>query len=264
MTQSNTEGTAAIPVTDKETDNSAASSTGEKTTSEQTHSSDGDNNQTGEKAATADKSKEDNFADHPRWKEREDNWTKRFNDQETRHVSEIGKLREEIETKYGKKSETADATPSEVPSWFGGDAQQWAEFQNWNKGLLKSAEDNVRKSIEQKGVEEQKKIDEATAYFNETVAGIEADKTLNPQGVKVDRNKLLKFALDNDLVDSKGRWNYRAAYQLMQAGSASIKTDARNEKKQVASASTSENRAETKQSHVTTTDDFKKQENRPW
>ena len=49
------------------------------------------------------------------------------------------------------------------------------------------------------------------------IAAIEGDKTLNPDALKVDRNKLLKTAFDNKAVDTDGRWNYRLAFKLMEA-----------------------------------------------
>ena len=108
---------------------------------------------------------------------------------------------------------------------------------------------------------EQKAVDEATTYMQSELAAIESDTTLNPNGDKVDPNKLLKFTLDNDLVDSKGRWNYRAAFRLMNAGKTETKT-VNKDRKDIAGATTSEGKAETKASPVKTSADFKK--DRPW
>src|SRR3990167_123545 len=89
------EGDPAFPIA-KENDNSSTSSV-DKTNTDQTPSSEEDKkpdvNKTGGE-------NEPNLADHPRWKEREGDWTKRFNDQEVRHTSEIGKLREEFEARF--------------------------------------------------------------------------------------------------------------------------------------------------------------------
>ena len=261
MTQFKTEGSPAFPVENTENANSTASSTVDKTNeTNQTGSSDQD------KKTDADKTGgEDNFADHPRWKERESDWTKRFNEQEERHTGELTKIREDIEQRFSTKP--ADA-PAEVPSWFGGDEKQWQEFQSWNHALVSKAKDEARtealKEVETKGAAKQKAIEDATTYFTETVAVIETDKAINPDGTKVDRNKLLKFVLDNDLVDSKGRWNYRAGFQMMKAGVTSTKADATNDRKQIAGATTSENRAETKPPAYMTSTDFTKPGARPW
>lgn len=238
----------------KEKDNSADSST-EKIDTNSTESSDQDKKQ------TENKKESENFADHPRWKEREEDWTKRFNEQETRHTAEIENIRKDIEDKFEKKRENlADA---DVPAWFGGDAEAWGQYKAHEDAQLTQAENNAIRRLEEKAEKQQKAIDEATAYFNEEVKALESDKELNPDG-KVDRNKLLKFTMDNDLVDSKGRWNYHAAFKLMKAGVANAKNESTEEKKKIAAATTSENRAEDKKAGFTTSADFAKPGARPW
>ena len=259
------EGEPAFQAESTEKENSAESST-EKTTEDQTQSQGGEKENTGEQKKDGQGSDED-FAKHPRWQEREKDWTERFNKQETRHTDEIAKLREEF---IGKKDDTKTETKVELPampSWWGGDEQQWADYCKHQEALVAQAEDRAITRITSKQTEEQKAIKDATDFMTEEVTKIETDKTINPNGEKVDRNKLLKFVLDNDLVDSKGRWNYRAGFQMMKAGVASAKDDKKetiDEKKKVASATTSENRAETKTPNVVTSEDFKKPGARPW
>lgn len=247
-----------------ENDNSSASST-DKTNTDQTQSQAGDQN------AGADKQDEGDagFADHPRWKEREADWTKRFNDQEQRHVDEIAKLREEFLGKAKPaeaQANAGDATPEQPPEWFGGDAEAWKSFREWNNKELSAAEERGAKralqEISSKSEAEQKAIKDATDFFNNEVTEIEADKTLNPEGLKVDRNKLLKTALDNDLIDSKGRWNYKAAFKLMKPSEVFQAKAALDEKKRIAGASTDDKRTESKPDAVATSADFVK--DRPW
>lgn len=261
QTQFKTEGQPAFSVEDKENDNSSDSSTGKETNTDQTQSQEGDQNS----GANKDDSADDNFADHPRWKSREANWSKRFNEQEKRHVDELAKIREELDGKIQSISKTVEKdTPIKVPSWFGGDEQQWSEFQQWNNELVGKAKSEALNEIKSKSEAEQKAIDEATTYFQEQVQLLETDQSINPQGEKVDRNKLLKFVLDNDLVDSKGRWNYRAGYLLIKGNIDRVKVDDNNEKKKIANATTSDNRGETKPSAFMTSADFKKPGARPW
>lgn len=251
-----------------ENDNSSASST-DKTNTDQTQSQDGDQKSGADKKDDGDAG----FADHPRWKEREADWTKRFNDQEQRHVDEIAKLREEFLGKATAKPAEAqaeagagDATPEQPPAWFGGDAEAWKSFREWNNKELSAAEERgaqrALKEISSKSEAEQKAIQDATNYFNEEVSSIESDKELNPDGLKVDRNKLLKTALDNDLIDSKGRWNYKAAFKLMKPSEVFQAKAAMDEKKRIAGASTDDKRTESKPDAVATSETFKK--DRPW
>ena len=253
------EGLPAFPVENKENDNSSASST-EKTNTEQTQSPEGESNSGVNKD---DGTKEDRLAYHPRWKERENDWLKRFNDQEVRHTSEIAKLREDVEAKLSVKNDTK-TMPTTVPSWFGGDENQWNEYQEHERLKMSKLREETLKEFNSKSVAEQKAIDEATTYMNGEVTAIEADKGINPEGQKVDRNKLLKFVLDEKLVDTEGRWNYRAAFKMMKAADVFKAKEILNEKKQIASATTSENRAESKPAQYVTSKDFANPNKRPW
>lgn len=276
MTQFRTEGTPAFPVESTESDNSAPSSGGEQTDTTQTQSQEGEQ-APAESQADGEKEKDRGFADDPRWQERESDWKNRFNEQETRHTDELKKLNESIPTLIANAlkeagvskdapAAPADTTPMQIPSWFGGDEQQWAEFQTWNNGLIAQAEDRgaqkAQKAIEEKSTAEQKAIEDATNYMNSEIGVIESDKTINPQGVKVDRNKLLKFTIDNDLVDSQGRWNYKAAFKLMQGQS--VNTPANQDRKKIAAETTSDNTPEVKPNPVTTSTDFSKPGAKPW
>lgn len=276
-TQTNfkTEGELAFPVVEKETDNSSdPSSVKEKeTNTDSTQSQDGDqksgeeNKESGDNPEGKNNEKKKGLADHPRWKKREANWKKRYNDQEERHTNDIFKLREEFDGKIagaGQSNQSRDNTLVKVPDWFGGDEKQWEAFQDWNKGLLKESQEGALKTIASQEEGNQKKIDEATKYFTDQVEELETDAEINPSGNKIDRNKLLKFVLDNDLVDSQGRWNYRAALIMMKTGVKSIKAKNTDDRKKLASMTNSENRAESKPSTIKTSEDFAKPGARPW
>lgn len=273
--QFRTEGTPAFPVENTESDNSAASPA-ETTDTTQTPSPEGEQTPA-QPEADGEKGKDRGFADDPRWQERETDWKNRFNEQETRHTDELKKLNESIPTliaealkQAGVSKETpagpTNNAPQQIPSWFGGDEQQWAEFQTWNNGLIAQAEDRgaqkAQKAIEEKTTAEQKAIEDATNYMNSEISTIESDKTINPQGVKVDRNKLLKFTIDNDLVDSNGRWNYKAAFKLMTGANASA--PANQDRKKIAAETTSDNKPEVRPDPIVSSADFSKPGARPW
>ena len=251
MTEFKTEGQPAFPVTDKE-ETSTESST-ESANADQTGSSTQDKKEDGTKTDGVD----ERLFNHPRWIERDNDWKERFNNQEKRHVEEIEQIREEIR---GGNKETK-TTSTEVPSWLGGDENQWVAFQEWNTQLITNAITETLKEFQTRSTSEQRAVDDATTFFNGEVTAIESDKTLNPQGVKIDRNKLLKTALDFDLVDSKGRWNYRAAWRFLQNGQTKPDT---KDRKDIASATTSERGSDTKPPAFMTTSDFKNPANRPW
>lgn len=279
--QFRTEGSPAFPtVEDTGNDNPASSPEGEQTTTEQTQSQEGDQApaQEGQEGQPAD-GEGAGLADHPRWKEREDDWKGRFNEQETRHADELKRVTESMPAQVaaavsealkaaGVSKSSDGGVPEQIPNWFGGDEEAWQSFRQWNDQQLAAAEERgvekTTKAISEKSEAEQRQIAEATDYLNSEVATIETDKAINPKGEKVDRNKLLKFVLDNDLVDSKGRWNYRAGFQMMQGQVASGAAPATQERKQMAADTTSENRAEPQPEPYTTSTDFSKPGARPW
>lgn len=258
LTEFRTEGQPAFPSENTEPVPPAESSSGEQTDVTQTQSSEGEQTQT----ATKDENGA-GFADHPRWKEREEDWKERFNKAEQRHIEELQKFREDIEAKFSKV-QPKEQSNVDIPSWFGGDEAQWAEYQAYEQSRIEQAAAAARVKIESEAQEKQKQIDAATAYFEEQVSKIETDASINPDGLKVDRNKLLKFVSDNDLVDSQGRWNYKAGFQLLRLSGDRKVNDTLKERREIASITASNNKAEAKPNNFMTADDFENPGSRPW
>lgn len=246
----NREGDPAFPI-DTENEDSTESPA-ENNDTDETPSPEGDD------TTQDDPDKDKPFHEHPRWKEREDEWTKRFNDQESRHQDDVKKLREEF---GGARKDNAEQT--KIPNWFGGTQEQWDAYREDRDVELKAAEERAIGRLKSEKTQEDTRVQEATEYMKSEVSAIESDKTLNPDGSKIDVNKLLKTVIDNDLIDSKGRWNYKAGFRLMNASKAKVDTTTTTpEKKKLAAATTSENKPEAKPQTFKTTADFKK--NRPW
>lgn len=195
--------------------------------------------------------------EHPRWQERESEWNTRFNAQEQRHQDDLKALRDEFGTARKDNAET-----TKIPSWFGGTQEQWDAYRSDRDSEITAAEERAVKRVTEANEKQNTAVKEATTYMQTEIKSIETDKTLNPTGSKIDPNKLLKVVLDNDLVDSKGRWNYKAGFRLMQQQGMIPKPQSNGDRKTVAAATTSENRAETKPSTVKTSADFKR--NKPW
>lgn len=259
-TQLRREGDPAFPE-DTENDNSADSSSGEETTTDQTPSSEGEQKpDESKKDDGGEEGKEKPFNEDPRWIKREDNWKERFDNQDKQHADDMKALREE----FTEKTKPEPSTDVKIPSWFGGDEDQWTDYQKHEDERLKSAEEKAVVRMQEKQTDDQKAIDDATEYMGKEIGEIENDSKLNPKGEKIDRNKLLKFVMDNELVDTQGRWNYRAGYKLLSAGVQNTKKEEIDEKKKLAGATTSEKGAEEKTPDYMTSDDFKKEGKRPW
>lgn len=233
--------------TDTENDNSADSQSGEETEGEGNDGQGEGDGQHDDKIP---------FHEHPRWKERENEWNNRFNDQEARHKKDLEDLRKEFS---GARKENTENT--EIPPWFGGDQKQWDEYRKYEDDRLSKAEERAVEKLTKAKEAEDKAVKDATDYMESEIKAIEADKDLNPSGSKIDPNKLLKFVLDNELIDSKGRWNYRAGWKFMNAGKPSPKQQI-DEKKKIAGATGTDHKGEKKPAPYKTSADFKK--NKPW
>ncbi len=173
-------------------------------------------------------------------------------------------IREEIAT--GNKPAPAakeNVAPKGIPAWFGGDEADWASFLNHNERLAKESEDRIMNRLKEAKGKEEDQIKEATDYMSSEISAIQSDSELNPKGTKVDKNKLLEFVMKNDLVDSKGRWNYRAGWRMMNAATVSAKPKVNKDRKDLAGATLSEKSGETKQADTTSSKDFENPSNRP-
>lgn len=227
-----------------------------ETTTDTTHSPDGGGNN------QDDPHKDTPFHEHPRWKEREDEWTKRFNDQESRHQDELQKIREEFGLARKNNAENTD-----IPSWFGGTQEQWDEYRKWEDERLEKAQTQAIEKIKSEKTAEEKAIKEATDFMNSEISFIESDKTINPEGLKVDPNKLLKFVLENhekyNLIDHQNRWNYRSAWLIMRSLTPKTETKPNTEeRKKIAGALDSDSKPEKKPAPYKTNEDFRR--NKPW
>lgn len=222
-----------------------------------------DEQKDGNAGASGAKNEEDDknipFHQHPAWKRREEEWKAKFNDQETRHQNDIASIRQEF---AGMRKENNES--EEIPSWFGGDKDQWNEYRSWTDKQIKAAEERAISRLNENKSAEEKAVKEATEFMRSEIESIEGDQELNPDGKKIDPNKLLKVVMDNDLVDSKGRWNYRAGWRLInsQSPQTSPKKD-NTERKTIAGATTAQpQRGESTTKQFKTADDFKN--DRPW
>lgn len=252
---------------DTENENSAASSAGEETDQEESTQSD----EGGENTQSEQEKKDRGFADDPRWQEREERWKERFNDQESRHTEDMRKLREE----FGISKKDIKDSDVEIPEWFGGDKSnltpaQMQVLKGQYMGYLKDMENLADKRAEEKlktvterQQAEETAVAEATTYMQSEIKSIESDKTINPTGIKVDPNKLAKFVMDNYLVDSKNRWNWRLGFKFMTQGNGSG-TNVNKDRKQIGGATTTDSKGEDKKTAFKTSKDFKNPSNRPW
>ena len=194
---------------------------------------------------------------------------KRVADVETKLRDEFKGNVEGIKKEIGEQRQK-NAEQTKIPAWFGGNQAQWDDYRAWTDEQLKGVEDRaISRTFEQAKTQDsaqKKAVEEATEYFRGELAVIQADKTLNPSGKTIDPNKLLKTVMDNDLVDSKGRWNYRAGMRLLNSHSTAVHTTTVSKEKKDLAAATMDGSGgaggERKPKSFKTPEDFRKK--RPW
>lgn len=219
------EGLPAFPVEEQEKENSSDSSTDD-------NQNGNDQSRTGDENKSAEP-KRVPFHDDPEVQD----YIKR----------QVDGIKTELEAKYGGDITSIkdalgktqkDTTSSKIPRWFGGNQDQWDEYRgdlNANiAAAVKEARESTLSEIQNSSKKQQDAVQEATRFFNDEVKAIQGDKTLNPGGDKVDPNALLKCVMDNDLVDSKGRWNYRAGWRVLQASKPAAPAADNTDRKQLA------------------------------
>lgn len=163
------------------------------------------------------------FHEHPRWKEREKDWENRFEalkkEMSEASAKEINELKSKIAE---RKEETAELTEADIPDWFNGDLETYKKFESHQTSKMqklvtaaaKAAEENAVNRIKGESERETKAVQEATAWLESEVARLQDDPELNPSGKPINRAELFAIAQRDDLIDSKGRWNYRAAMRI--------------------------------------------------
>lgn len=188
--------------------------------------------------------KKKGFHEHPAWIEREQKWEQRMKDQEKTFNEKYATLESKIAERQEAHSELTDA---DVPDWFNGDLDTYKKYYAHQTKLMedkatKIAEKLVEgkfKSMQEASEKQTKAVQEATDYFRSEVDRIEKDATLNPDGAKIDRQRLLEIAQEEDLIDSKGRWNWKAAFRVYKATETKTETDPKqNLKKNIAAITT--------------------------
>jgi hypothetical protein len=193
------------------------------------------------------------FHEHPRWKEREENWNKRLAEIERKAQERIAEVEGKLPKAESVKSET------KLPSWWGGDEEQYKAFQEDQRQLLVAEKAKEASERENQEKQQAQLVKEATEEFNSTISKLETES-----GDKIDPNKFLKFVMDEQFINFQTKkWDYERAwkfYQLQQKPSDSTNIE---ERKRLASLTTKEKSGGGgEKKNFKTADDFKG--SRPW
>lgn len=170
--------------------------------------------------------KEVPFHEHPRWKARQV------------EIEELRQFKEEATAKLSAlEQKTATQENIEIPKWFttlyGENAEAWGAWQeadqiqkeSWKRELV---EDQVRQRQEAQA--EEQKWDQ---WIN-----VEVEK-LKAEGLTFDRNELIKAVLDYGPTDENNNYDFKKAYNILQATKTVPQDKTVETKKRIANMSSS-------------------------
>ena len=158
------------------------------------------------------------FHEHPRWIAMQE------------ELKELREFREQaaplLEEKPSEKS-------AEVPRWFetafGRNEELWSEYSRYNTEERNKVRNEVLEEVRQ---QEAQRLTEQKESDKWVEAGI---KELEAEGLKFDRNELMKTALDYLPSDEKGNISIRKSYDILRATKAQPQANpSTDKKKQVA------------------------------
>jgi len=251
---------------DNEEEVTTTDSPTENETIDEGHSPDG---QEGDDNSQEDEKENLSFDKHPRWKQREEEWNKRFDEQESRIQSRIEQAIKDAVKNLPSSVANADSLPVQIPAWFGGDEAQWKAFKADQKRELdqvvamavKEAVGEVSKTQ----TAQERAVQEANKHFHDSIQRIEYENK-----TKVDPNELLQYVLDNKIIDpTTQRWDYEKGYRwmMLEKGQGSSKPGAdRQGRKNIAGATMKERGGTGRESEVVVpnSETFSNPNNRPW
>lgn len=167
-------------------------------------------------------------------------------------IDELSKFKTEVETwKQSTQSE------SSVPQWFqslyGDSPDAWKAYQTHDLEVRQQIKSEVLQELASKETQAKAEEQAANKWLDDSIT------ELQNQGLKFERNKLLKIALDYSPTDEQGNLSMKKAfsiYEKLEAAEGSDKSEAR---KKLASqvAPDSSNVSEGKKNYLTS-DDIRK------
>lgn len=189
------------------------------------------------------------FHEHPRWKQRENEWQ-----------SKLDSMRTEYDDKLNKFAEaTKPHEDPTIPQWFGGDKTQWTDFQGYLGTLKGEAKADAIREIKGEQEAEQAKLKAANDYIENEIVRLNAD------GKEFDRNELLKVVNDFRPVNEQGYWDFDKAYDILQMKKSANQIPPPDPliRKQAGAIDKSSSKTDSSKKDFMTNEDFRKG-GRPW
>lgn len=194
------------------------------------------------------------FHKHPRWKSMYEK-----NKDMAEVIDDLKAFKDEVQPKL--KELTQAQQTQQTPSWFtdiaGDNPEAWTKYQAHETALKKQIKEEFQQEQTDLQDKQKKEADKWTNWVEDSVQG------LKDEGLKFDRNELMKVVVEYRPTDNEGNLDFKKGYEIMtklNAVQKNEKTQKVKEKKKVASQTMEDSKGETKTKDFVTTHDLKNQD----
>jgi hypothetical protein len=147
---------------------------------------------------------EDNTPFHLRWKEREAKLKEDFEQQ-------LNEVRREVDEKVQKLEPRNENIPDWFTELYGANEVAWQKYSERESQREIEIEQRVLAKQEEKRQAETQEVQKWENWVNEQV------KSLESEGLKFDKNELIKTVMDYRPTDENNNFDFKAGYKIMEA-----------------------------------------------
>jgi len=145
------------------------------------------------------------FHKHPRFKS--------LVEEKNRYKEELDELKERVESKFSELEESRSQTQP-IPNWFsdafGDNPEVWEKYQSHEKEAREEIKREIREELES---EQNHKAEESQKWEDWVDDQIE---TLKDDGLKFEKNELMKVMVDYKPTDEQGNIDFKRGYEILQ------------------------------------------------
>jgi hypothetical protein len=145
------------------------------------------------------------FHKHPRFKA--------LVEEKNQYKEELDKLREDVESKFSEIKESRSETVK-IPSWFtelyGDNEVAWGKYQEHDKETRAEIKRELREEFESEAKEQENSSAKWNTWIDDQV------DALKDEGLKFDKNELMKVMMDYKPSDDAGNLDFKKGYEIME------------------------------------------------
>lgn len=197
------------------------------------------------------------FHKHPRWKQREDEWSKTLTETKADYEERISQLEEKFSPLL--KPNEKISVPAFFAKVYGDDPELYKEWLAEEDARTQKIKDETIAEYEHRQVEARQKVEAETKRWTDWVDT--SIKTLKDKGEEFDENELKAIAIKYKPTDEMGNIDFGLALELLKERKTDEKVEADKKstaRKEIAGATKSSSKGESKERDYLTHDDIRK------